>query len=71
MDLPFACALCGMDPGTDGLVLQAALAAAIATPWYLRSRALNAVRALRRRLRGVSAATDACPLPRKDDTPPT
>lgn len=59
-----ACIFCGsVDPNADSLLLQAAIAGGITTPWMLR----NQLRALVKRLRGGQAATDAdepaCPLP--------
>ena len=64
-----ACMFCGgMDPNADSLLLQAAIAGGITTPWMLR----NQLRALIKRLRGDRAADDACPLPYDEDVdPPT
>lgn len=66
-----ACAVCGMDPGTDSLVVHSLLAAGIATPWYFRTQVLGAVRAVRRRLRGEPEPepAEACPLPLEDEPP--
>jgi hypothetical protein len=71
MDLIFACAVCGMDPGTDSLVVHSLLAAGIATPWYFRTQVLGFVRSLRRRLRADSAPEPAksCPMPLEDEPP--
>ncbi|HEV8251888.1 MAG TPA: hypothetical protein VGQ66_00775 [Candidatus Limnocylindria bacterium] len=67
-----ACMFCGgMDPNADSLLLQAAIAGGITTPWMLR----NQLRALIKRLRGDRTADDvdaACPLPYDEDgEPPT
>lgn len=68
-----ACIFCGgMDPNADSLLLQAAIAGGITTPWILRSKLL----ALVSRLRGGGSAVvldDAgCPLLYPvDDVPPT
>jgi len=67
-----ACVVCGGDPSTDSLLLQAAIAGGITTPWMLR----NQLRALIKRLRGDRAADDAddpaCPLPYDEGVdPPT
>jgi hypothetical protein len=66
-----ACVFCGGDPSTDSLLLQAAIAGGITTPWMLRSK----LRAMIGRLRGgrTSGETyDACPLPDDEDAePPT
>ena len=58
-----------MDPNADSLLLQAAIAGGITTPWMLR----NQLRALIRRLRGDRTAddvADACPLPYDDEAEP-
>ena len=67
-----ACMFCGgMDPNADSLLLQAAIAGGITTPWMLR----NQLRALLKRLRGDRTAADvddACPSPYDEDAePPT
>jgi hypothetical protein len=68
-----ACIFCGgMDPNADSLLLQAAIAGGITTPWVLRNR----LRMLVSRLRNGRSAPDlgdaACPLPYPDDEePPT
>jgi hypothetical protein len=68
-----ACIFCGgIDPNADSLLLQAAIAGGITTPWILRSKLL----ALVSRLRGRETATvlddAACPLPYAGDVePPT
>ena len=67
-----ACMFCGgMDPNADSLLLQAAIAGGITTPWMLR----NQLRALLKRLRGDRTAADvddACPIPYDEDAePPT
>lgn len=64
-----ACALCGMDPGTDSLVVHSLLAAGIATPWYFRTQVLGFVRSLRSRLRGEPDPEESCPLPVEDERP--
>ena len=51
-----ACIFCGgMDPNADSLLLQAAIAGGITTPWMLR----NQLRALIKRLRGGRREADA------------
>jgi hypothetical protein len=68
-----ACILCGgMDPNADSLLLQAAIAGGITTPWILRGKVV----ALVSRLRGRGTAPDlddaACPVPYPgDEEPPT
>jgi hypothetical protein len=62
MELIVACGVCGMDPGTDSLVLHSLVAAGIATPWYFRTQVLGAVDGIRRRLRGEPDPADSCPL---------
>jgi uncharacterized protein YgfB (UPF0149 family) len=68
-----ACMFCGgMDPNADSLLLQAAIAGGITTPWMLR----NQLRALIKRLRGDrledTADDAACALPYDGDgAPPT
>ena len=68
-----ACIFCGgIDPNADSLLLQAAIAGGITTPWMLR----NQLRALIKRLRGGRTAADAdasdCPLPYAErEEPPT
>jgi hypothetical protein len=66
MELIVACGACGMDPGTDSLVLHSLIAAGIASPWYFRARVLGFARALRGRLRGEPEAADSCPIPKSD-----
>jgi hypothetical protein len=63
MELILACGVCGMDPGTDSLVLHSLVAAGIATPWYFRTQVLGAVGAIRRRLRGEPDPAESCPVP--------
>jgi hypothetical protein len=67
----FACLFCGGDPATDNLLLQAAIAGGITTPWMLRSK----LRAMIGRVRGgrrSDEAYEACPLPDPEDVePPT
>jgi hypothetical protein len=67
MDLIVACGLCGMDPGTDSLMLHSVVAAAIATPWYFRIQVVGTARAIRRRLRGQPDPAESCPLLESDD----
>jgi hypothetical protein len=66
MELIVACGVCGMDPGTDSLVLHSLVAAGIGTPWYFRTQVLGAVVAIRRRLRGEPDPVETCPLPNGD-----
>jgi hypothetical protein len=68
-----ACILCGgMDPNADSLLLQAAIAGGITTPWILRGKVV----ALVSRLRGRGTPPDlddaACPVPYAGgEEPPT
>jgi hypothetical protein len=66
MELIVACGVCGMDPGTDSLVLHSLVAAGIATPWYFRTQVLGFARAVRLRLRGEPDLADSCPLAEGD-----
>jgi hypothetical protein len=66
MELIVACGVCGMDPGTDSLVLHSLIAAGIATPWYFRTRVLGIARSVRVRLRGDPDPAEFCPIPESD-----
>jgi hypothetical protein len=62
-----ACILCGgMDPNADSLLLQAAIAGGITTPWILRSKLIALVARLRGRGVGEPDAA-SCPLPYASD----
>jgi uncharacterized protein YgfB (UPF0149 family) len=66
-----ACMFCGgMDPNADSLLLQAAIAGGITTPWMLR----NQLRVLIKRRRGDRPGDDAdaaaCPIPYDEDGEP-
>jgi len=58
-----------MDPGTDSLLLQSALAALIAGPWFVRGQVTEAVSRVRRRWSDTADA-QTCPLPGIDEEPP-
>jgi hypothetical protein len=65
-----ACIFCGgMDPNSDSLLLQAAIAGGITAPWILRDK----LRAMIARARGKAqpkSDADACPLPTEDAEQP-
>lgn len=66
-----ACLFCGgIDPANDQLLLQAAIAGGITTPWLLRARLLAFVARVRGRLRGDEASGPDCPIPGADDESP-
>ena len=53
-----ACA-CGMDPATEGMLVQFALAGVISVPVFFREQAYSVIR----RVRGKPEATaESCPL---------
>lgn len=60
-----ACAICGGDPATDTMLVQAALAGALSVPFIFREHAYRVVR----RLRGLpDPSEESCPLvPHTDD----
>jgi hypothetical protein len=60
VDLITACAICGGDPATDTMLVNAAIAGVMSVPWVYRDR----IRAVARRRRGLSEdePADACPL---------
>ena len=68
-----ACIFCGgMDPNADSLLLQAAIAGGITTPWILRTKLLALVSRLRGRETEAVVGGAACPVPYPgDEEPPT
>jgi hypothetical protein len=51
--------MCGADPATDTMLMQAALAGVLSIPFFFRERASRIVR----RLRGMpDSAEESCPL---------
>jgi hypothetical protein len=58
-----ACALCGMDPAADTMLINSAVAAGIAAPWMLRHQLISFARRGYRRLRGIPPEPDSCSLP--------
>ena len=62
-----ACVFCGADPATDSLLLQAAIAGGITTPWMLRRK----VRATIARVLGSRRSSEpedlACSVPQPED----
>lgn len=62
-----ACGICGGDPATDTMIVNAAVAGAVSMPWIFRDR----IAAVARRLRGTSDDPDAsCAIaPDEDDEP--
>ncbi len=67
-----ACIFCGgIDPTNDQLLLQAAIAGVITTPWVLRARLAAAFDRIRGKRRDAAYPT-VCPMPDADDRePPT
>jgi hypothetical protein len=63
MDSVVACALCGMDPAADTMLINTAIAAGIGAPWMLRHQIIGFARRGYRRLRGIEPDPEACPLP--------
>ena len=62
-----ACALCGGDPATETMIVNAAVAGALSMPWLFRDRIV----AVARRLRGRPAhPAESCAIaPDEDDGP--
>ena len=60
-----ACGICGGDPATDTMLVNAAVAGAVSMPWIFRDR----ITAVIRRLRGKPDATESfCAIePDEDD----
>jgi hypothetical protein len=59
-----ACAACGMDPASDTMLVQAAIAGVMSLPWIFRGHAYKVMR----RVRGKpEPAEESCPLPADDD----
>jgi len=67
MHAVIACAVCGMDAGTDAMLINTAIAATIGTPWLLRHQLVDGVRRAYRRVRGGALEPSACPLPGDSD----
>jgi len=60
-----ACAACGMDPASDTMLVQAAIAGAMTVPWLLRDHAFRLVRRVRKM--PEPDADKSCPLPAEGD----
>jgi hypothetical protein len=60
-----ACAVCGGDPATDAMLVNAAVAGAISMPWMFRAK----IAATLRRIRGgTQPHEESCPIePSEDD----
>jgi hypothetical protein len=55
------CALCGgIDPSHDLMIVQAAFAAGVATPWVLRERIREALRRERVEASAVESEPESC-----------
>lgn len=65
MDLITACAICGGDPATDTMLVNAAIAGVMSVPWVYRGRIMGVVR----RWRGLSEdePADSCPISASDE----
>jgi hypothetical protein len=64
-----ACIFCGgMDPNADSLLLQAAIAGGITTPWVLRNRLRMLISRFRQRRATGDPVDAACQLP-TDEAP--
>ena len=67
MHLVIACMFCGgMDPNADSLLLQAAIAGGITTPWILRAKLLALIARVRGKAPAIESEADACPMPAED-----
>ena len=53
MDLLTACS-CGLDPGTETMALQVAIASGISAPFWFRDRIASALRRLRGKAMGAA-----------------
>ena len=63
-----ACAICGGDPATDTMMINAAIAGGMSIPFFFRDRlAVTARRILGRR---EDEPTASCPLPTDENDPP-
>ena len=60
-----ACAICGGDPATDTMLVNAAIAGAMSVPWIFRDRIMVVVH----RWRGLpeDEPANACPIPADAD----
>ena len=61
-----ACAICGGDPATDTMIVNAAVAGALSMPWLFRDR----IAAVARRLRGKSEPEASCAIAQDEDYRP-
>jgi hypothetical protein len=62
MDPVLACAICGMDAASDTILINAAIAAGLGTPWILRERLVSAVRRTWRRMYGRTSRPSDLPF---------
>jgi hypothetical protein len=63
-----ACALCGGDPATETMIVNAAVAGALSMPWLFRDRIV----AVARRLRGKpDHAAESCAFAADEDEGPS
>jgi len=62
-----ACA-CGLDPGSEAMLVQAGLAVVVATPFWFRARLVNAFRRLGGRA-GTPGSRE-CSRAQEEKTPP-
>ena len=61
------CAICGGDPATDTMIVNAAVAGALSMPWLFRDR----ITAVARRLRGKDHdVVPSCAIPPDEDLEP-
>jgi hypothetical protein len=62
-----ACAICGLDPASDTMLINLAVAGAISVPWIVRDR----IAAVIRRVNGKpGAAEGSCDPPTDEDDAP-
>jgi hypothetical protein len=61
--LVIACGVCGGDPYTDTMLVNAAIAGVLGAPWFFRDRIARMVRHLRGR---PEPTPESCPVPRED-----
>lgn len=67
MHLIIACVGCGMDPSTDALLINAAIAGVVSGPWFLRSQLMSIARGIRRKGDHDRSPASSCPLPTAED----
>ena len=61
------CAICGGDPATETMIVNAAVAGALSMPWLFRDR----IAAVTRRIRGKARDVDPpCAIPPVEDLEP-